>query len=201
MNPVIRTTAAASLFTMAACSQPAPAPLVEGDWSLDNSASSLSFVSVKAGDIGEVHGFKQMEGAVSRDGKAKVTIDLASVDTGIEIRDGRMREFLFDTGAYPEATISAQVDPAAFSTMAVGASTIQPITATIDLRGATSEVETEVNVLRAGEDRVVVSSARPIILDADALGLSEGVGKLQELAGLPAISAAVPVTFSLTFER
>ena len=201
MKHLTRSIVAGATLVIAACSQPAPAPLGEGDWTLDGNASSIAFVSVKASDIGEAHGFKIINGSVLPQGEAKLTIDLASVDTGIEIRDERMREFLFETGAFPQATVTAQIDPASFADMAVGESKALPLVATLDLRGATTQVETEAEVLRAGPDTVIVSNPRPIILDAGALGLTDGLAKLQELAGLPSISAAVPVTFSLTFTR
>ena len=201
MKHLTRSIVASATLVIAACSQPAPAPLSEGNWTLDGGASSIAFVSVKASDIGEAHGFKIINGSVSPQGEAELTIDLASVDTGIEIRDERMREFLFETGAFPQATVTAQIDPASFADMAVGESKALPLVATLDLRGASTQVETEAEVLRAGPDTVIVSNARPIILDAGALGLTDGLAKLQELAGLPSISAAVPVTFSLTYTR
>jgi hypothetical protein len=48
-------------------------------------------------------------------------------------------------------------------------------------------------------DRLLVSSVRPVIVNAGPLGLDEGVERLREAAGLPSISPAVPVTFQLTF--
>lgn len=188
-----------ALISASACSQ--PAPLTEGDWKLDNAASSLSFVTVKARNVGEAHAFKALEGSVSPDGKAELVVDLASVDTGIEIRDQRMREVLFDVGAYPKANVTAQIDPAVFANLAVGDSVTQDTTATLDLYGATSEVNATVRVVRTGADTVLVTTTRPIVLDAGGLGLADGVEQLRELAGLPAISHAVPVSFAITFRR
>lgn len=201
MTSFFRPVVVAALLALAACSQPAPRALNEGSWTLDAEASSLSFVSVKAGDIGEAHGFGSLAGSVSPEGKATLTIDLASVDTGIDIRNERMREFLFNVAAYPQATVTAQVDPAAFAALMVGESVEQKIDATLELRGIQTAVEAEVSVLRAGPDHVMVSTARPIIIDAGAIELTDGLAKLQELAGLPSISNAVPITFSLGFER
>jgi hypothetical protein len=50
-------------------------------------------------------------------------------------------------------------------------------------------------------DKVVVSSATPIIIKAADFGLEKGVAKLQELAKLPSIATAVPVNFVLTFSK
>ena len=57
------------------------------DWLLNNHRSELTFVSTKAIDIAEVHRFDSLAGRIEDNGKAVVTIDLASVDTGIDIRD------------------------------------------------------------------------------------------------------------------
>ncbi len=192
-------TAALAMVAASACSQ--PAPLDEGSWSLDNAQSSLSFATVKAGNVGEAHAFKTLGGLISPDGKATLNIDLASVDTGIEIRDQRMRDVLFEVGAYPQAEVKVQLDPASLASLKAGESKLQDITATLNLHGATSEVAANVRVVRTGADTVLVATTRPIMLDADSLGLGDGVEQLRELAGLPEISHAVPVSFAITFRR
>lgn len=184
---------------VSACSQ--PAPLAEGNWTLDNATSSLSFVTIKAANVGEAHVFKSLGGSVAPDGKAQLTIDLASVDTGVEIRDERLREVLFEVGAYPSAKVATQLDPASFAKLAPGDSVEQEIAGSLDLHGVTSEVSAKVRVVRVGADEVFVTTTRPIMLDADSLGLTGGVEKLRELAGLPVISHAVPVSFAITFRR
>lgn len=200
MKTPIRSSLIAVGLLMAACSPPADAPL-DGAWALDASESRLSFTTVKAGEIAEAHGFKTLSGSVGADGAASLTIDLASVATNADIRDERMREFLFETGAYPSATITAQLDPAAFSALKVGESKLQQVTATLDLHGVKSPVEAELAVTRIGENRVKVETTAPLIVDAGTYGLAEGVAKLQELAGLPGITPQVPVSFSLVFEQ
>jgi len=47
----------------------------------------------------------------------------------------------------------------------------------------------------------VVSSLAPVIVQANEFGLVAGVEKLKELAGLPSISLAVPVSFVLTLAQ
>lgn len=188
-----------ALIAGAACSQ--PAPLGAGSWEVDDSDSTLSFVTIKNGNVGEAHVFKKLGGSVSPDGTASLTIDLASVDTGIEIRDQRMRDVLFEIGAYPRAEVSTKVDPASLTNLAVGQSVTQDLAATLDLHGIKSEVEANVRILRTGADSVLVTTTRPMILDAEPLGLVDGVEKLRELAGLTAISSAVPVSFAIIFHR
>ena len=188
---------------LAACS-PAPAEpdaITKGEWTLDGAASQLSYVSIKAGEIAEVNAFKNLTGSVTSEGAASVTIDLASVSTGVDIRDERMREVFFDVANNPAAEVSAVLDPAPFETLSVGASSASTIEGTVTLKGAEAPFTANVTVTRVGADRVLAVTDAPVILQAGDFGLTDGLAELQELAGLPSISPAVPVTFSLTFER
>lgn len=199
----IKALAVSASLALAGCSQApaAPLPLTEGSWSIDPDASSLTYVSVKAGEIAENNSINGLSGTVAPDGKAEILIDLASVETGVDIRNERMRELFFEVAQYPTATVSAQIDPASLDTLGIGESLAQPLEAVLNLKGVEAPVDTEIVVTRIAEDRVLAVSSEPVILQADALGLSDGLAQLQELAGLPSITPAVPVTFRLTFQR
>ncbi len=202
MKPIHVLTPAALLLTAACAQTPAePAPLAEGAWSVDGGASSLSYVSVKSGEIAEANSFSGFSGSVTADGAANVEIDLATIETKVDIRNERMRDIFFEVADFPKATVTAQIDPAAFATLGVGESTVQPLKATVTVKGVEAPIETEVSVTRTGEDGVLVTSIEPVILYADALELTGGLATLQELAGLPSITPAVPVSFSIAFTR
>ena len=94
------------------------------DWTLDNSGSTLSFVTIKATNVAEVHTFGQLTGSVGTDGHARVVIQLASVDTLIPIRDERMREILFKTDLFPTATADARIDLVKYQRMAPSTSEV-----------------------------------------------------------------------------
>lgn len=168
-------------------------------WTLDNSASRLSFVTIKAGDIGEVHHFKSLTGELQEGGSLAVTIRLASVDTLIPIRDERMQKFLFETELFPTATFAANIDMSTVGSVPVGKSQNMDISGTLTVRDVPIPLNLNVMMTRVNNKDVVVSTLQPAIVSARSLGLSEGVEKLRELAGLPSISDAVPVTFVLTF--
>jgi hypothetical protein len=196
---------------LAACADPAVnAPkdavteataVTEGAWALDPAGSRLSYVSIKAGEIAESNRFDKLSGSVAGDGTATLDIDLASVNTGVDIRNERMREIFFEVAGNPKAVVTAKLDPASFAGLAVDRSIIRPMKATVSIKGATSDVDTEVLVTRVSDDRVTVVPTAPVIISTDMFGLTDELGELRALAQLPSITPAVPVTFSLAFTR
>jgi len=183
---------------VAACSQSA----AQGsDWQLDAGASALNFVSIKSGSIAETHHFGDISGSVAEDGTAELLIALDSVETGIEIRNERMREHFFQTGEYPQARLTAQIDLAALTGLEPGQRTTLPLQGTLELHGVSLPVETEVTVTDLNGERVLVETAQPVLLHVNDFGLADGLATLQDLAGLPSITPVVPVTASLVFER
>ena len=175
--------------------------MIAPGWTLDNDASQVSFVSVKAGDAGEVHRFTEISGALSGDGNASVTIQLASVDTLIPLRDERMRELLFETNVFPTATLSTDIDMDALNNIEPGANVDMTVTLKLDLRDQKLELPAEMIVARLGDHRLMVSSRKPVIVNAASVDLVEGIEALRAVANLPSISKAVPVSFVLTFEE
>ena len=172
------------------------APLAIAGWQLDNEASRLSFVTIKAGDVAEVHHFRELRGTVSDAGEASVTIALASVDTLIPIRDDRMREVLFKTEMFPTAEVTTRLDPKWLAELASGTVDTELV---LNMAGKSVPFTTTLFVNALADGAVLVSTSQPIIANAPTLGLGEGVDQLREIAGLPSISKAVPVSFVLTF--
>ena len=170
-------------------------------WTLDNDASQVSFVSVKAGDAGEVHRFTEISGGLSANGDASVTIQLASVDTLIPIRDERMREMLFQTEIFPIATLNANVDMDTLNAIDPGDSVDMTANLHLVLRDKQVQLPAEMIVARLGDHRLMVSSRKPVIVNAASVDLVAGIEALREIANLPSISKAVPVSFVLTFEE
>lgn len=170
-------------------------------WTLDNDASQVSFVSVKAGDAGEVHRFTQLTGGLTTTGDASVVIQLASVDTLIPLRDDRMREMLFQTELFPTANLSTSIDMAVLEAIEPGDSIDLTANLKLDLRDQQVELPAEMIVARLGNDRLMVSSRKPVIVNAASVDLVDGIEALRQIANLPSISKAVPVSFVLTFEE
>ena len=169
------------------------------NWTLENDGSKLSFVSVKAGDIAEVHTFKELTGSVGNDGHARVVIQLASVDTLIPIRDERMRELLFQTELFPTADATTRLDVVKIERMEPSTSLVLTTEVMLSLNDHTLPLTTDLLVSKLAADRVLVTTLKPIVVNASSVDLVAGVEQLREVAGLPSISKAVPVNFVLQF--
>lgn len=164
-----------------------------GAMKLDNEYSSLAFVSIKKGAVGEVHTIKDLSGSWSPDGNVNISLNLNSVDTKIAIRDERMKKHLFETSKYPTARISANISSMPPKGVSRGNTEV-----TVQMHGMTKTVPVAYIAVNTG-DKIVVSSAQPLIINAADFGMDKGVKMLQELAKLPSIATAVPVSFVVTF--
>ncbi len=175
--------------------------LFAADWQISEQDSIVNFISVKKGDIAEVHKFTQVSGKLDDKGHFTLTIPLSSVMTNIEIRDTRMKEVLFEVEKFPSFQLTAQVDKGVADKLAVGAMESMTLEAQLALHGVTKTVLLNVRVAKLSQDKLLVTNEYPVLLNAADFGLTDGVEKLRELAGLPVISKAVPVSFILTLNR
>lgn len=166
-------------------------------YSVDSAASQLNFVSVKNNAVAEMHRFGSVSGGIADDGAAEIFIALATVDTGIEIRDTRMRELLFDVANNPLARLQATVPAAVLEGLDTGKPQSLDLPAKLQLHGKTVEISLPLIAAPAGQDGVLVSTRAPVLIQAEDFGLGKGVTQLREIAGLKAIATAVPVTFVL----
>jgi len=173
----------------------------QAGWQLNTDESALYFVSIKKGSVAETHHFKALEATVDKAGKLELVIDLASVDTDIDIRDERMREHLFDTGQFARASLTAKLDPSEYKGLEPGeAVRIEP-TLTLDLHGQTQQLPASLTLTKRADGSLAATTRKPVIVNAGDFALTEGVEKLRELAGLPSIAQAVPVTVELVFTQ
>lgn len=168
-------------------------------YTLDSTRSSLHFVSTKKLHIIESHGFSGLTGQISTDGNAEVRIPLDTIESGIDIRNQRMREHLFETATYSEAIISIDLDTDVFINLTAGQSTTQDYTFTLDLHGMPMPITTQVRITRLSETSLLVQNTLPIMIAAADFGLTNGIETLRTLAGLDVISFTVPVNFNLLF--
>lgn len=169
-------------------------------WSLDTNGSYLNFVTTKNTHTVEVHNFTSISGAISATGVATLTIDLESVNTGIALRDERMRDLLFETVNFPTATVTLNLPSGLLANLAIGDTSEIQITASLNLHGVASPVATKVSVQRLSATRIIVQNLSPILVNAPDYALAAGVEALRAAVGIASISTAVPVDFTLIYD-
>ncbi len=185
-----------------ACVVLAALPLAAvADWVVARDRSAVTYLSSKMTatfqTVFENNRFNGFSGGINDAGEVMLDIDLNSVDTGVEIRDERIRQYVFDVAHHPRATVR----------LAVGAPAqhyppgrTQTVEAALTMRGVTRKVKGEISVARAG-DSLVVQTTAPILVNAVDYGMLDGFGKLKELVGLFNIPATIPVSFKLVFVK
>ena len=184
----------------------APLPLAAQDasfapgWQIDAQSSQLRFQSVKNVTKVESSTFAAFSGALDADGTLSLHVFLDSVDTKIDLRNVRMRFLLFETFRFPEAVITAKINPADLADLPTLRRKTLHLTYTLDLHGVKKELETDVAVTMLQDDTVVVSSTVPVVIATDDFGLSEGIQKLQEAANVVIIPSGT-ISFDLTLKR
>lgn len=169
------------------------------DWQLSE-PSQVHFLSTKNTHKTEIHEFKHISGSVTNNGKATLTIDLASVETGVPIRNERMQEFLFETPKFATATFTAQIPADMMSKANVGSLESLDLSGVLSLHGKDVPIQLPVFISPVADGSVVVSSALPVLIQANQFDLIAGIQKLRDMAGLERIAEVVPVTFTLTFK-
>lgn len=172
-----------------------------GAWTLDSKVSAISYVTMKNAETAEANLLTGLTGQVDDSGKAMVEIPLTNVETYVDIRNERMREFVFKVAEFPVATLNTQLDMDALADLVPGETAETTFEVMIAANGAETSYEAMAFVTRVGENRVMVASKQPVILYVQDLGYEEGIAKLQELAELDSIQLTVPVSFLLAFTK
>ena len=165
------------------------------DWRL-TAASKVGYVSIKNNVIAEHNYFSGVTGSLNKKGQLKVSIDLSTVETQVDIRNQRMRDLFFEVMQYPQAVVTAQLDMQELAQVESGAplELVKPFT--LSLHGVESTAEAHLRIVSVG-GRAWVSTVRPILISAADFGLEGGVAALRKIAGLEAIAAVVPVSVNL----
>ena len=167
----------------------------QADWAV-NDASRVGFVSIKNNVIGENNAFERVSGGISETGAVTVNIDLASVETGVGIRNERLQKMLFNVVNFPQATVSAQLSEQQLMALKSSGSVAESVSVSVALHGNTVSKQVELAAAKAG-NTVRVTTIQPIVITAAEFGLEAGVAALQQIAGLKAISRSIPVTVDL----
>ncbi len=200
---------AASTAASAMTSQPSMTSMASdamqstGNWV--STDSQVHFTSNKTNKqnktITEESSFATSSAQLSADGAFAMSIDLASVKTNIELRDERLRDWVFEVAKFPKAEISGKIDMNAISSLKTGDSLQLKQPLTLDIHGNKLDIDAQLMLKRSADNSISVETTEPVMLDAKKMGMSEGVAKLVEVMALASINEQIPVTFKGTFTR
>ena len=163
--------------------------------------SAVHYLSIKKGAVAEVGQFNTFNGSLSEAGQLQLEIDLSSVDSGIELRDQRMRDFLFEVARFPVATVKAQLAIEPVRKLKAGEELLMEVNGQLQLHGIVHPVTASILVVRLADGTLRASTQVPIVLNINDFALTGGLEKLRSLAALSSIDSAVPVFFSLIFSQ
>ncbi|MBK5352090.1 YceI family protein [Pseudomonas sp. TH41] len=169
------------------------------NWYLDGESSRLSFISTQNANVSEVQRFLVLHGKVDPKGLAEVEVELDSVNSGIPLRDERMRKDLFEIQTFPDALITAQIDLRPIKDLAPGAQLELRLPLTVNLHGKQHDYNAELLATRLDDRRFQVVTLEPLVINAADFDLAPGLERLRNVAGLSAISLSVPVGAVLIF--
>jgi OmpA-OmpF porin, OOP family len=190
--------AALGIALMVALFSPSQA-LADPAWILDPANSTLTYQSVKKNTIVETNTIRNIFGRIDPGGSAELKFDLDSVDTGVDLRNVRMRFLFFETYKFPTATLRLKLDPAEFADLAKVRRMTVPLTFTLNLHGVDKELKGDAIVTMLTEGSVSVASKAPIAVHAEDFGLLPNIEKLQQAANVTNIVPTASVSYDFVF--
>ena len=184
-------------FTTSRSTSSSSIPANGARWLLNETKSVLNFVSVKNTNVAETFTFGQLKGTVSSIGQATMTIPLASILTGIDIRNTRMQSMLFESSYLPNLHFTTQLDLAAIDAMAAGTTSTLSLAGSLILHGVTKPLTFEALVIKHANNSVSFSPRKPIVINSTDFDLNAGIELLRVTAGASNIGEKVPVYFKM----
>ncbi|MEH8019395.1 YceI family protein [Rheinheimera muenzenbergensis] len=170
------------------------------NWQLDNSGSSLHFVSVKNDVVAETHQFNQLTG--QWDGNSvSIQIPVSSLETQIPIRNERIWQYVLQAETFAAISVSATLAEADTAKLATGQSMVVTLPLKVTIAAETTEVIAAVRITKLSDNSLAAASVAPIMLNTNSFKLTAGVAKLQQLAGLKRIDPLLPVSFNVQFTK
>jgi polyisoprenoid-binding protein YceI/cytochrome c553 len=170
-------------------------------WVLDATNSTFHFVTVKKNTAGtetpENMTFTSLQGTVSSTGQAVLTLPLASISSGVDLRNTRLKEILFESQYLPSIHFSTQLDLSAIEAMAAGSTATQTVSGNLTMHGVVKTVTFDALIVKNSSSVVSFSPKKPIIILSTDFDLNGGIEDLRSLMGLTTIGERVPVYFKM----
>ena len=181
----------------------ASVPATPANWEAPQ--AHITFLSSKINQelnsVTEQSQFNSSQAYLDKQGDFKMTIDLNSVQTNIEIRDQRIKDWVFKTAQFATAEIKGKVDMEAINKLAIGETLTFKQPLTLNIHGKELPLEANLSAQRVHADKIMVNTLNPVLLDVKAMDMSKGVMQLVEVMGLKTIVEQIPVSFHAEFMR
>src|SRR5690606_8204185 len=174
-------------------------------WLLDATNSTFHFVTVKKNSAGaetpENITFSELKGTVATNGQATLTIPLASINSGVDLRNTRLKEILFESQYLPSLHFTTQLDLTTIDAMAAGSTKVQSVTGNLVLHGVVKPIVFDALIVKHANNALSVSPRKPIVINAVDFDLAGGVEALRSVMTLTSIGEKVPVYFKMFLNR
>ncbi|HTF97225.1 MAG TPA: DUF1592 domain-containing protein [Cellvibrio sp.] len=170
-------------------------------WVLNGSKSLLNFVSVKNTDVAETFNFTQLAGTVAASGQVTFSVPLASISTGVDIRNTRMQQMLFESAYLPSMHFTTQLDVSVIDAMPAGSTSTQLMTGNLILHGIIKPISFDALIIKHSSTSVSVSPRKPILINSIDFDLNAGIEALRAAVGASSIGERVPVYFKLFLDN
>ncbi|WP_318462313.1 YceI family protein [Photobacterium leiognathi] len=169
----------------------------KSDYELISSISSLFFSTIKSQYIIESSSMKPTEGRINQDGTFSITIPIDTINTGISIRDERVKDLFFDLSNHPHISVSGKLDLSIISNKPK----LLSLRVNVKMYGNIKSIIFPVVIMKS-DNYILVSSYSHNIISASDFGIpTDNLVKLAATVGSIKISDQVPVTFTLAFNK
>jgi hypothetical protein len=124
-----------------------------------------------------------------------IRVPLVQWDSGLALRDQRIRETFFRVPEVPRAVLELRAEKPLESPLLVGAAADLVLQATLSIGGPPVPVELAIRVKREGERAYTFESTAPVKVAISALGLSPHLEALVVLCGHESVADGVSIAF------
>ncbi|MDK4679321.1 YceI family protein [Kingella negevensis] len=206
-----------SVFALSACSNsessvanstqsssPSAAILTDAaKWESNNTKITflMGKVTPELKSITEPAHFDTSSAVLGVDGKFVLTIDLKSISTDIDIRNQRLKDWFFETSKFPVATVTGQLDSAQINQLKLGETLLLDQNLSLNLHGVDIPIQAALLISRVDNNRMIVNTRTPVIVDIGKIDMLEEMEKLMEGIGVSTIIQQVPISFYGEFSR
>jgi len=159
--------------------------------------SSVSFATIKKQFVVEPATINGLTGNLDDTGKFEINVPVVNIDTGVSIRNERLKSLFFNSALNPTIAISGQFKLATLKNDVEKA--IVP--ASVSFYGKTKAFNFPVMITKA-KNAITISSYAPVIVKASDFGIpTENLNKLSATVGGLALSDIIPLSINIVLKK